>query len=158
MSPVATEANVQGGVCGGPASPGAVTTWFCSRPSLQAFQRYRSAPSHCGDGALTEVTERAITVRVNGVATVSDANKSRIPTGELRRAGDLGRARVEPRTVSVSVRPFGSVACSAEQEMRRVFVIRRHEAAGRDAGVVLDRVGVTHVGVGPRAVPQAERP
>ena len=42
--------------------------------------------------------------------------------------------------------------------MRRVFVIRRHEAAGRDAGVVLDRVRVTHVGVGPRAVPQAERP
>ena len=88
---------------------GAVTAWLCSPPSLHASQRYRSAPSHWGDGTATDVTDRAITVRVNGVATVSDANESLIPDGELRRA--TSAVRGSSRTVSVSVRPFGSVAC-----------------------------------------------
>ena len=68
------------------------------------------APSVWGDGALTELLEPTITVRVNGVAPES------LPTARLRPGGvDSKRSstvRGSSRTDSVSVRPLASVAVS----------------------------------------------
>ena len=81
-----------------------------ARPSLQLRHRYCATPSSCGDGALTDVTERAITVRVNGVASVSLAKESCRPDGALASVtlDVFGFSGI----VLVVLRPSSSVAVS----------------------------------------------
>ena len=88
-------------------------------------------------GALTEV-DRARDHRARerrGQRLAAERELQRRP-GRCR--ASTSAVRGSSRTVCVALRPSASVAVSDSSQVRRVLVVGRDEAAGRDAGVVLD--------------------
>ena len=88
-------------------------------PPSGAFAVCRRAPPSlhedhvkrpCGEGALSQIADRASTVRVNGAGSASLPNASSSPGGTL--ASVTSVVRGFSRIVRVAVRPAASVAVS----------------------------------------------
>src|SRR5688500_4084079 len=89
-----------------------MTVWLCAPPSDHASNWYCRPSSVCGDGALTEVLEPRMTVRLNGVRSALGPTASSSPVGDdwkasaaVRGSSWSVRAPVSPpESVTVRVR------------------------------------------------------
>ena len=86
--------------------PPSGTVVVCRRPSPSLHADHAYGP--CGDGAFSEIEERASTVRVNGAGSDSLPNASSSPGGTL--ASVTSVVRGFSRTLVVDVSPSSSVA------------------------------------------------